>query len=89
VKAKCKFTLLQKKLKSFMTITDFNALAHFEQEEFLRQEPTSIKGFREFGEYQIHYYFLPDFAVEVYVFKETGSISRFKAIPTEHVRYES
>lgn len=68
-----------------MTIADFNKAADFEQEEFLRQEPTSLQGFREYGEYQIHYYSLPDFAVEVYVFKETGSISRFKAIPAEEV----
>ena len=68
-----------------MTIADFNKSADFEQEEFLREEPTSLQGFREYGEYQIHYYLLPDFAVEVYVFKETGSISRFKAILKEQV----
>lgn len=68
-----------------MTIEDFNKSAHFEQEELLREESTSLQGFRDHGEYQIHYYVLPDFVVEVYVFKETGSISRFKAIPTEQV----
>ncbi len=68
-----------------MTIADFNKSAHFEQEELLREESTSLQGFREYGEYQIHYYLLTNFAVEVYVFKETGSISRFKAIPTEQL----
>lgn len=66
-----------------MTIADFNKSAHFEQEEILREKSTPLQGFREYGEYQIHYYLLPDFAVEVYVFKETSRISRFKAIPTE------
>lgn len=68
-----------------MTVAEFNKSAHFEQEEFVREESTSLNRFREYGEYQIHYYQLPDFAVEVYVFKETGRISRFKAIPTEQV----
>jgi hypothetical protein len=68
-----------------MKIADFNKSAHFEQEELLREGSTSLQGFRDHGEYQIHYFLLPDFAVEVYVFKETGSISRFKAIPTEQV----
>ncbi len=71
-----------------MTIADFNKSAHFEQEDLLREGSTSLQGFREFGEYQLHYFLLPDFAVEVYVFKETGSISRFKAIPAEQVPQE-
>ena len=71
-----------------MTIADFNKSAHFEQEELLREGSTFLQGFQEYGEYRIHYYLLPDFAVEVYVFKETGSISRFKAIPTEQVPQE-
>jgi len=68
-----------------MTIADFNKSAHFEQEEFVREESTSLNGSNEYGEYQIHYYLVRDFAVEVYVFKETGRISRFKAIPVELV----
>jgi hypothetical protein len=68
-----------------MMIADFNKSAHFEQEEFVREESTSLNAFQEYGEYLIHYYLLPDFAVEVYVFKETGRISRFKAIPAEQL----
>ena len=68
-----------------MTIADFNKSAHFEQEDLLREASTSLQGFREYGEYQLHYCLLPDFAVEIYVFTETGSISRFKAIPAEDV----
>jgi hypothetical protein len=68
-----------------MTIAAFNKSAHFEQEDFVREESTSLHGLREYGEYQIHYYLVQDFAVEVYVFKETGRISRFKAIPVEQL----
>ena len=71
-----------------MTIADFNKSAHFEQEELLHEGSTSLQGFQEYGEYQIHYHLLTDFAVEVYVFKETGSISRFKAIPAQQVPRE-
>lgn len=63
-----------------MAVEEFNKLPHFEQEELVKDKAILWQTPGHYGEYLIHYYGLFDFAVEVYVFKETGNISRFKAI---------
>ena len=64
-----------------ISIDEFNKLPHFEQEELVQEKGKSLYESRIFGEYIIYYFALFSFVVEVYVFTETGKISRFKAIP--------
>jgi hypothetical protein len=63
-----------------MTPEEFNKLPHFEQEELVHEKAKSLYESRPFGEYNIYYFALFSFVVEVYVFTETGKNARFKAI---------
>jgi hypothetical protein len=68
-----------------ISMTAFNRLPHFEQEELVQAAGKSLFLAREFGEYEIHYFSLYGFAVEIYIYSATGKTARCKAIPAGEV----